>query len=152
MPAAAPARPSRLADLLLPPVLAALVALCYWPAVHGALLWDDPAHVTAPALRSAHGLWRIWTEFGATQQYYPVLCTAFWVEHRLWGDSTTGYHLANMAQHALCCWLLALVVRRLWAIRPAGAATAQGVGGCGIIIGMAGDGYAVELALLDLLP
>ncbi len=122
MSSAGPVRTQRLADLLLPLLLAALVALCYWPSVHGALLWDDPAHVTTPELRSWDGLGRIWTEFGATQQYYPVLCTVFWIEHRLWGDSTTGYHLANMVQHALCCWLLALVVRRLWAIKPAGAA------------------------------
>ena len=38
--------------------LAALVA--YWPALHGALLWDDPGHITRLDLRSVHGLWRIW--------------------------------------------------------------------------------------------
>ena len=34
-------------------------------------------------------------ELGATQQYYPVLHSAFWLEHRLWGDAAVGYHLAE---------------------------------------------------------
>jgi protein O-mannosyl-transferase len=77
------------------------------------MLFDDSDHVTAPALRGVEGLWRIWTELGATQQYYPVLHSAFWVEQRLWGDSVTGYHWANIAQHALAACLLALILLRL---------------------------------------
>ena len=49
-------------------------------------VWDDDAHVTRPDLRSLHGLWRIWFEPGATQQYYPFLHTAFWAEYRIWGN------------------------------------------------------------------
>jgi len=77
------------------------------------MLWDDSAHVTAPALRSLHGLWRIWFELGATQQYYPLLHSAFWLEHRLWGDSVLGYHLVNVLLHAACACLVVLIVRRL---------------------------------------
>jgi tetratricopeptide (TPR) repeat protein len=91
-----------------------LVLACYWPALHGASLWDDPAHVTRPELRSWAGLGRIWT-VGVTQEYYPVLYSAFWFEYRLWGDSLPAYHLLNFALHAACCCLLALVLRRLWA-------------------------------------
>jgi protein O-mannosyl-transferase len=93
-------------------LLAVLLAI-YFPALHGGLLWDDDAHVTKPALRSLHGLWRIWFEVGATQQYYPVLHSAFWLEHRLWGDSVLGYHLANVVLHAAAAWLLFLVLRNL---------------------------------------
>ena len=78
----------------------------YLPALGGGFLWDDDAHVTKAGLRSLHGLWRIWFEPGATQQYYPVLHSAFWIEHRLWGDSVLGYHLANAALHAAAAWLL----------------------------------------------
>jgi len=42
----------------------------YWPALQGAMLWDDSEHVTSPELQSLRGLWRIWTERGVTQQYY----------------------------------------------------------------------------------
>ena len=96
------------AALLLAATLAA-----YAPALTGSLLWDDDAHVTKPALRSLHGLWRIWFEAGATQQYYPLLHTAFWAEHRLWGDSVLAYHLVNVVLHATAAWLLILILRRL---------------------------------------
>ena len=92
-------------------VLAALIV--YWPALHGTLLWDDNAHITSPALQSLHGLWRIWFELGATQQYYPLLHTAFWLEHRLWGDAALGYHLANLFEHSLSACLLVAILRQL---------------------------------------
>lgn len=87
--------------------------LAYLPAVQGGLLWDDAAHVTAPALRSVHGLGRIWFELGATQQYYPTLHTAFWIEHRLWGDAVLGYHAANIFLHVGAAWLFWAVLREL---------------------------------------
>ena len=90
-----------------------LVLACYWPALRGGLVWDDAAHVTRPDLRSWSGLVRIWSDLRATQQYYPVLHSAFWIEHRLWGDATLGYHLVNVLFHAASCCLLALVLQRL---------------------------------------
>jgi len=90
----------------------AAVLVAYWPALRGTLLWDDPAHVTAPALQSLRGLWHIWFSLGATQQYYPLLHSVFWIEHRLWGDAVLGYHLANLAQHALAAYLVVLIARR----------------------------------------
>ena len=50
---------------------------------------------------------------GATQQYYPLLHSAFWVEHRLWGDWTLPYHLVNILLHAAAAVMVALVLRRL---------------------------------------
>lgn len=94
-------------------LLFAATLLAYGQALNGNLLWDDPGHVTSPALRSVDGLWRIWTEIGATQQYYPVLHSAFWLEHQLWGDATLGYHLINVLLHAVGACLFAAVLRRL---------------------------------------
>jgi tetratricopeptide (TPR) repeat protein len=90
---------------------ATLVA--YSPALRGGLVWDDISHVTARGLQSLQGLWRIWFELGATQQYYPLLHSAFWLEHRIWGDSVLGYHLTNVALHAASACLVVLIVRRL---------------------------------------
>ncbi len=87
--------------------------LAYWPALGGGLIWDDAAHVTRPGLRSLDGLRRIWFELGATQQYYPLLHSAFWLEHRLWGGAVLGYHLANVLLHVLAALLVVLIVRRL---------------------------------------
>jgi tetratricopeptide (TPR) repeat protein len=102
-------------------LIAGLSLACYWPALRGGLLWDDDAHVTRPGLRAVSGLWQIWSDPRATQQYYPLLHSAFWAEHRLWGDATLGYHLANVGQHALCALLLVAALRRL---RVPGAALA----------------------------
>ena len=92
--------------------------LAYQPAWNGQPVWDDAAHLTKPALRSAAGLGSIWTQLGATQQYYPLVHTVFWVQYRLWGDSTAGYHLLNILLHAASALLLVAILRRL-AIRGA---------------------------------
>ena len=107
-------------------LLFGLALACYWPALRGALLWDDNFHVTKPELRSWAGLVRIWSDLHATKQYYPVLHSAFWIEHRLWGDATLGYHLANVIFHAASCFLLALVIRRLWLPASGAPAVAPG--------------------------
>ncbi len=87
--------------------------MTFAPALNGQFLWDDDAHVTRPELRSAAGLARIWFEPGATQQYYPLLHTAFWVQHHLWGDAVFGYHLVSVLLHATSAVLLWLILRRL---------------------------------------
>jgi len=87
--------------------------IAYLPALRGGLLWDDDHHITTPDLQSLHGLWRIWFDPGATQQYYPLLHSAFWIEHRIWGDSVLGYHLANVLLHATAAFLLLAILRRL---------------------------------------
>ncbi|HTT58235.1 MAG TPA: tetratricopeptide repeat protein [Opitutaceae bacterium] len=87
--------------------------LAYLPALRGGFLWDDDAHVTRPDLQPLSGLGRIWFEVGATQQYYPLLHSAFWLEHRLWGDAPLGYHLLNILLHATAAGLLGVILRRL---------------------------------------
>jgi tetratricopeptide (TPR) repeat protein len=107
---ALPAWPKRLlvGGLLL---LAALVA--YAPALSGGFIWDDDAHVTAPALRSTAGLWRIWIDPHATQQYYPLAHSVFWLEHRLWGADPIGYHVVNVVLHVAGAFLAWLTLDRL---------------------------------------
>ncbi len=92
-------------------LLATLAA--YSPAWQGGMVWDDESHVTAVALRSLEGLGRIWLDLGATAQYYPLVHSAFWIQHRLWGDATLGYHLVNILLHVLSSCLLWVILRRL---------------------------------------
>ena len=95
-------------------VLLFCATLCaYMPALNGGLLWDDNGHITRPDLQSMHGLWRIWFDLGATQQYYPLLHSAFWIEHRLWGNAVLGYHLTNVVLHVASACLLTAILRRL---------------------------------------
>ncbi len=89
------------------------VFLAYQPAWQGGFLWDDDAHVTRPDLRSWTGLYRIWFDLDATQQYYPFLHTAFWVQHKLWGDHPLGYHLVNLLLHATAALMVAWILRLL---------------------------------------
>ena len=91
----------------------AVALLAYIPALSSGLIWDDPGHITRPDLRSLAGLGRIWFEIGATQQYYPILHSAFWLEYHLWGDATLGYHLLNVLLHATSACLFARLLQRL---------------------------------------
>ncbi len=93
--------------------LVALTAAVYLSVWHGGRLWDDDGHLTSAALQPLSGLWRVWFVSGATQQYYPVVHSAFWVLHRLFGDDTLGYHLINIALHATGAWLFVRLLQRL---------------------------------------
>jgi tetratricopeptide (TPR) repeat protein len=109
--------------LLFAALLLATLAV-YQPAWHGGFLWDDDAHVTEAALRSWDGLRRIWFDLGATQQYYPLTHSTFWLMHRLWGDGITGYHLVNILLHALSACLVAVI---LWRLEVPGAVLAAAI-------------------------
>jgi len=91
----------------------ALTLLAYSPSLRAGFIWDDDHHVTRAGLQSLHGLGRIWWDLGATQQYYPVLHSAFWLEHRLWGGAPLGYHLLNILLHGTAAVLFFSVLRRL---------------------------------------
>lgn len=93
--------------------LLAAVAAAYGPTFRAGFIWNDSDYVTAPPLRSLEGLGKIWTQLGVTEQYYPALHTAFWLQHKLWGDAALGYHLATLAFHALAALLLWRVLLHL---------------------------------------
>ncbi len=99
--------------VLLLAVLLLAVLIAYQPVWNGGRIWDDDAHITRPELRSWGGLWRIWFELGATQQYYPLTHSVFWTEAQLWGDHLLGYHLVNIVLHALSSFLIIVILRRL---------------------------------------
>jgi protein O-mannosyl-transferase len=100
-------------DLLLGFVLFIATIAAYQPAWNGSPIWDDDHHITKPELRSINGLERIWTQLGATQQYYPLMHSIFWLEYHLWGGSTLGYHLVNILLHFISALLLVCILRRL---------------------------------------
>lgn len=115
---------------LIAAAILALTCIAYIPAMRAGYIWDDDYYVYRNvALRSAEGLWRIWTELGATPQYYPVTHTSFWIEHQLWGSAPVGYHVTNVLLHAcgaVVLWRLlkrlavpgAMVVALLFAVHP----------------------------------
>lgn len=92
-------------------IVATLIA--YQRVWHAGFIWDDDAHVIPPGLRLLHGLGRIWMQIGATQQYYPLVYSVFWAEHKLWGDLPLGYHLVNVGLHICSALLLVKILRQL---------------------------------------
>src|SRR5207237_10398251 len=81
-------------------------AVAYLPAWNGKPIWDDNAHITQPELRSWHGMAEVWTQVGATQQYYPLVHRVFWIEQTLWGDSVLAYLLITIFLHSFASILL----------------------------------------------
>ncbi len=109
--------------------LVLLTAFVYSPTLErGGFVFDDNYHVTQnPSLHSGtRGLAEIWTP-GHGPQFYPIVFTSFWIEHRLWGTDDNGqpnpfpYHLINVGLHAanalLVWWIFAqLGLRGAWLI------------------------------------
>jgi len=94
--------------------LFALTCAAYLPALRGGFVWDDDDYVEKnETLRTRDGLRQIWTEPGATAQYYPLTYTTFWIEYQLWGLRPAGYHAVNVVLHALNAVLLRRLLRGL---------------------------------------
>jgi tetratricopeptide (TPR) repeat protein len=93
---------------------AALALLVYGPALGGEFLWDDTDWIRDnETLRSASGLWRIWSEPGAVIQYYPLTYTTWWLDYQLWGLSEVVMHVENVLLHAGNALMFTLLLRRL---------------------------------------
>jgi protein O-mannosyl-transferase len=103
--------------------LAIAVFLVYQPAWHGAFLWDDESHLlNNPVLRPG-GLAVVWRP-GGYINYWPLTFTAYWLEHNLWGLNPLGYHLVNIALHAINA---ILVWRMLTLLKIPGAMVAAAI-------------------------
>ena len=96
------------------PFIFVAVLTLYLPALFGPFLWDDGRCVVEnTALRDLHGLWRIWTDPTASQQYYPLTFTTFWLDYQMWGLRPLPYHLVNFLLHATNGVLAGLLLARL---------------------------------------
>jgi len=88
---------------------ALIIAVGLWiysPVYHGAWLWDDDTDIyNNPITLNPAGWWMNWFEPGRLQAYYPIKADTQWVQWRLWGNHTLGYHLTNIVFH-LCSALL----------------------------------------------
>ncbi|MDA1001091.1 MAG: glycosyltransferase family 39 protein [bacterium] len=95
-------------------LLIAGTILAYLSALGAGYIWDDPEYLTANPLVQGGlaGLGRIWIPF-ETVQYYPLVFSAFWAEHALWGLAPFGYHLVNVLLHAGSALLVWRILLRL---------------------------------------
>ena len=110
---------SKPAGWLKPALLLIALLAAYSPALDGEFLWDDADNIVENVpLRSVDGLRRIWLEPGATQQYFPLLHTLWWLEYQICGETTRGYHVVNILLHFVACVLLTRVLRLLAVPHP----------------------------------
>ena len=102
--------------------LVAATVLAYLPALWAGYIWDDDDYLTENRLvQAADGLPRLWEirrdpagHFRPnTPQYYPLVFTTYWLEHRLWGLHPAGYHVVNVLLHAASALLLWRIGARL---------------------------------------
>jgi tetratricopeptide (TPR) repeat protein len=95
-------------------LLIALTLVAYGPTLDAGFIWDDDDYVTEnPTLRTADGLRRIWLDYGATPQYYPMVHTSYWLEYQLWGLEPAGFHAVNVLLHTVGAMLLWAVLAAL---------------------------------------
>ena len=97
--------------------------IVYWPALNAGYIWDDPQYLlTNQLVQRWDGLSWIWqirldpqddTIRINTPQYYPLVYTSFWLEHKLWGLKPLGYHAVNVGLHLCSALLLWGLLRRL---------------------------------------
>jgi tetratricopeptide (TPR) repeat protein len=97
--------------------LALSVVVVYLPVWRAGFIWDDDQLLLDnPFIHQPDGWLRVWfhTDF-------PLALTSLWLEWRLWGNHPLGYHLVNVALHAMSAMVLWRVLGRL---RVPGAALA----------------------------
>ena len=103
--------PTRTLWIVVTIVAATIVA--YVPVLGAGFIWDDNDWVTEnPAVTGGESWGDIWTG-NARLQYYPLLFSAFRVQHMLWGLNPAGYHAVNVALHALTAVLVGFLGLRL---------------------------------------
>jgi hypothetical protein len=105
--------------LLLFAALAALSVGVYWPALGGPFVSDDYGYIAASPYTSSLGseaLLEILDPRGQarlfTANYAPVHLLLTALERQIFADEFLGYHLVNVLAHALCCTLLAALLRQ----------------------------------------
>ncbi len=95
----------------------ALIALAaffaYLPSLCGAFVLDDDKLLTDNRyIKAADGLYQFWCTTQALD-YWPVSNTSLWLEWRLWGMNSTGYHVTNLILHIAASLLIWIILRKL---------------------------------------
>ena len=101
----------------------ALSFALYGNALGGEFVYDDAFFYKNGALREWSYLLTTWTEpalksLGHYSPYRPLTFATFSLNFLLTGESPIWFHVVNVALNGLACWLLFLVVERLFGRRP----------------------------------
>ena len=110
-------------DWLFAAALVVAVFLVYQPAWHGGFLWDDDLHLLNNPVLKPGGWINTWVP-GRYINYWPLTFTAYWLQFESWGLNPLGFHMVNIALHALSALL---VWRILVQLRVPGAMFAAAI-------------------------
>ena len=104
---------------LLKPVLGLILILgfsflIYAPALKGKFILDDRLWIPQnKGFESRETLTYLWTHPFAFEAYQPLTSSLFWIEHRILGDHTLGYHFVSVTLHAANAVLIGLLLSQL---------------------------------------
>src|SRR5437867_6907894 len=91
-------------------LIALTTFLAYFPSLSGGFILDDYLLLVDNRLiKASDGLARFWCTTEALD-YWPVTNTTLWIEWRLWGMHSTGYHVTNLILHIVAALLIWAIV------------------------------------------
>ena len=94
-------------------IIVLTVFIVYFPSLNGGFIWDDELFVTKNQITtSSDGLYRFWCTNDPID-YWPLTNSTFWIEWRLWGMNSTGYHVTNLLLHIATAIMIWIILRKL---------------------------------------
>lgn len=81
--------------------LAVLTVCAYWGVLQAGFVWDDNSlTVGNPWVVSPDGWWHFWDlRQRDTPDFFPLVSSLFWLEYRVWGEFSSGWHAVNLLLH-----------------------------------------------------
>ena len=104
-------------DWLLPVIVLVAPVALYWPTLHGWFIGDDYAFtpiLTMSAKAVMQCLQMVHNGELRLHPFRPVAFASFWLDYRIWGWNSFGFHLTNTLLHscnALLIWFLARALK-----------------------------------------
>ena len=102
--------------LILGALLCLMIALAYIPLVPADFVWDDEIFIESEVVKSWDGIAKIWFDprkIKNEAHYWPITYTSFWLQHKLWGENASGFHVVSIALHMIATLLAWRVLIRL---------------------------------------
>jgi hypothetical protein len=90
-------------------LLAGAFVIAWGLSLHGPFHFDDHSLLRDPRIVSPDG----WLEVWRPLQTRPLTQFSFWLSYQVGGNSPVGFHVWNLALHALNCGLVWLILSRL---------------------------------------
>jgi tetratricopeptide (TPR) repeat protein len=88
------------------------VFLAYQSAWQGGFIWDDDDHLLNNPVLKPGGLLQTWVP-GSYLNYWPLTFTVYRLEFEMWGLNPLGFHLVNIALHAVSALLVWRILEHL---------------------------------------